>query len=195
MFQIPLISYIIPEYSPLWLRISQGHRPHTGLYFFSGSLHSVVILSTNEPGVSVVHNSWHSEPLPEWKTQVPQRIWISHDKDYWYNWMSGGYNFPVQKWTCREDNFPAFRMQTGSWIYRRTGKNVYEWLIMAKCPCCGSKLYGYERPYDRLNRSKNVGVACCPWCKWTGTGEKYRDLEDDEVRIPYWLVFNIPGTI
>jgi len=53
------------------------------------------------------------------------------------------------------------------------------------CPSCGSQLFGYERPYDRLNRGKMVSVACCPWCKWSDSGEKYRDLDEDEVRIPY----------
>lgn len=56
---------------------------------------------------------------------------------------------------------------------------------MTKCPCYGSDLFGYEKPYDRLNRGKVIGVACCPWCKWTGTGEQYRDLDDDDVKIPY----------
>jgi hypothetical protein len=59
--------------------------------------------------------------------------------------------------------------------------------IMAACPWCGSDLFGYSQSLSEKNMKgrKVTGVACCPWCKWSDTGEKYLYLDDDEVKIPY----------
>jgi len=58
---------------------------------------------------------------------------------------------------------------------------------MPSCPLCGTDLYGYTKSILDKNTKgrKETGVACCPWCKWSGTGEKYIDLDNDDVRIPY----------
>jgi len=58
---------------------------------------------------------------------------------------------------------------------------------MVSCPWCGSDLYGYNTQVpDKSGRGKvKTGIACCPWCKWSGKGDQYIDLDDDEERIPY----------
>ncbi len=58
---------------------------------------------------------------------------------------------------------------------------------MASCPWCGSDLFGYtmSTPEKNIDGRKITGVACCPSCKWSGIGENYIELDDDNIRISY----------